>query len=93
VVGSAGTIRVNDPWHCIEPGILLARADGAVEAIVPALENSYRLELERVGDAVRGTGNPPAPPPLGREDALGQARAIAALYRAAECGAAVRPAD
>jgi predicted dehydrogenase len=90
VVGSAGTIRVNDPWHCLEPGILLTRADGAVEVIAPAVESSYRLELERVGNAVRGAGGPP---PLGREDALGQARAIAALYRAAESGSAVRPGD
>ena len=43
-----------------------------------------------VGAAVRGAGGPP---PLGREDALGQARAIAALYRAAESRAAVRPGD
>jgi D-xylose 1-dehydrogenase (NADP+, D-xylono-1,5-lactone-forming) len=89
VVGSAGTLRVNDPWHCLDPGILLTRADGGVEAIAPALESSYRLELERVGDAVRGAGGPP---PLGRADALGQARTIDALYRAAESGAAVRPA-
>jgi predicted dehydrogenase len=29
------------------------------------------------------------PPPLGREDALGQARTIAALYRAADEGRSV----
>jgi xylose dehydrogenase (NAD/NADP) len=89
VVGSAGTLRVNDPWHCLKPGIVLTRADGEAEAIAPAVESSYRLELERVGDAVRG-GRGPAP--LGRDDALGQARAIAALYRAAESGETVRPA-
>jgi hypothetical protein len=45
---------------------------------VPAA-NSYRLELENVSDAICGR----APPLLGRGDAVGQARAIEALYDAA----------
>ena len=44
--------------------------------------DSYRLELENLSDAIRGR----ADPLLGREDALGQARAIEALYRSAEVG-------
>jgi xylose dehydrogenase (NAD/NADP) len=47
--------------------------------------DSYRLELENMGDAIRGTGTPL----LGREDALGQARVIDALYRSAAEGAPV----
>jgi predicted dehydrogenase len=90
VVGSTGVIRVSDPWHCLEPGLELTHADGTTESVPVERESSYRLELERVGAAVRGSGGPP---PLGREDALGQARAIAALYRAAESRAAVRPGD
>ena len=38
--------------------------------------------LENMSDAIRGE----AKPPLGRADALGQARAIEALYRSAEEG-------
>jgi predicted dehydrogenase len=86
VVGSEGTIVVNDPWHCVEPCLAVTRA-GETELIAVGRESSYRLELERVGHAVRGTGGPP---PLGREDALGQARAIDALYRAAASGETVR---
>jgi len=41
--------------------------------------NSYRLELENVAAAIRGE----APLLLGRDDAVGQARAIEALYRSA----------
>ncbi len=47
--------------------------------------DSYRLQLENLADAVAGT----APQLLGREDALGQARAIDALYRSAAEGRAV----
>ena len=59
--------------------------DGAVEAVDVAQANSYRLQLENLADAVGGA----APPLLGRDDALGQARTIEALYRSAEVGAAV----
>ena len=41
--------------------------------------SSYRLELENLADAITGA----APALLGREDALGQARTIEALYRSA----------
>jgi D-xylose 1-dehydrogenase (NADP+, D-xylono-1,5-lactone-forming) len=45
----------------------------------------FRLELENMSDAIRGE----AEPLLGRADAVGQARAIDALYRSAGSGAAV----
>ena len=45
----------------------------------------YPLELENMSAAILGE----APPLLGREDALGQARSIAALYESATSGAAV----
>ena len=41
--------------------------------------NSYRLELENLGRAIRGDGTPL----LGRADAVGQARTIEAIYEAA----------
>ena len=45
----------------------------------------FQLELENFAAAVAGD----APPLLGRADALGQARAIDALYRSAAKRAAV----
>ena len=48
-------------------------------------EDSYRLELENLSDAIRGRGEPL----LGRDDAVGNAHAIEALYRSAETGAPV----
>jgi xylose dehydrogenase (NAD/NADP) len=49
-------------------------------------ENFYRLELENVGRAIRGEGAPL----LGRDDALGQARALDALLRSAATGQPIR---
>jgi predicted dehydrogenase len=86
VIGEDGSLFLDDPWHCTTPGIELRTAAG-VERIEVAAADSYRLELENLGDAIRGA----AQPLLGREDALGQARAIAALYRSAEEGRAVAP--
>jgi hypothetical protein len=53
------------------------RHESLPDPVEPA--NSYRLELENVSGAIRGR----VPLLLGREDALGQARAIEALYRSA----------
>ena len=55
------------------------RRDGGVERIELEPVDSYRLELENLADAIAGD----APLLLGREDALGQARAIEALFRSA----------
>jgi xylose dehydrogenase (NAD/NADP) len=84
VVGEEGSIFLDDPWHCRTPVIELRR-DGEVEEIVLEPADSYRLELENLAAAIRGE----AEPLLGREDAVGQARAIDALYRSAESGQAV----
>ena len=46
-------------------------------------QDSYRLELENLSDAIRGE----AELLLGREDALGQARALEALHRRRRSGA------
>jgi D-xylose 1-dehydrogenase (NADP+, D-xylono-1,5-lactone-forming) len=80
VVGDAGTLELSDPWHCREPGIALTREDGSTERIDVQRANSYRLEAENLSAAIRGE----AEPLLGRDDAVGQARAIEALYEAAE---------
>jgi predicted dehydrogenase len=83
VIGSDGSLFVDDPWHCKKPLIELRR-DGGVERIEVEPADSYRLELENLSAAVRGA----ADPLLGREDAVGQARTIDALYRSAVSGAA-----
>ena len=85
-IGSEGSLFLDDPWHCHAPVIELRRDDG-VERIELEPVDSYRLELENLADAIAGT----APLLLGREDALGQARTIAALFGSAERGVASRP--
>jgi xylose dehydrogenase (NAD/NADP) len=83
-IGTDGSLFVDDPWHCVEPVIELRR-DGEVERIELEHADSYRLEIENLSDAIRGA----ADPLLGREDAVGQARALEALYRSATTGLAV----
>jgi xylose dehydrogenase (NAD/NADP) len=84
VVGDQATLFLDDPWHCVDP--VIERRDGrSVESIAVAPVNSYRLEAENLSAAIRGR----AKPLLGRADAVGQARAIEALYQAAASGCAV----
>jgi predicted dehydrogenase len=84
VMGTDGSLFLDDPWHARRPVIELRR-DGDVERIELEPTDSYGLELENLSDAIRGR----AEPLLGRDDAVGQARAIEALYRSAATGAAV----
>jgi predicted dehydrogenase len=81
VVGEDGALFVADPWHCRAPGIELRRPEGTERIAIEAID-SYGLEAENFSRAVRGQGRPL----LGREDALGQARAIEALYASADAG-------
>ena len=83
-VGSEGSLFVDDPWHCLRPGIELRR-DGSVVRIELEPQDSYRLELENMSDAIRGSGELL----LARDDAMGQARALEALHASASTGAAV----
>lgn len=85
-IGSEGSLFLDDPWHCTEP-VIEVRRDGNVERIELDPVDSYRLELENLADAVAGS----APLLLGREDALGQARTIEALFRSAESGTSTEP--
>ena len=94
VVGDDGVLTVDAPWRVDWGGaVTLARREGggeqatSVEVIDMPQANSYRLQLENLADAIDGS----AAQLLGRDDALGQARTIAALYESAEKGVAVTP--
>ncbi len=78
--GDEGSLVVESPWRTDWQGELLLRRDGNAERIEAPDGEAYRLELENFADAAEGI----APARLGREDALGQARTIEALYRAAD---------
>lgn len=92
VVGEDGVLTVEAPWRVDWGGrVTLARRSGgepasSVEVIEMPQANSYRLELENLADAIHGR----APQLLGRDDALGQARTIEALYRSAAEGRVAR---
>src|SRR5947207_2223642 len=77
-IGSEGSLFLDDPWHCTVPVIELRR-EGGVERIEIEPQDSYRLELENLSDAIRGEGELL----LGRDDALGQARTLEALHDSA----------
>jgi xylose dehydrogenase (NAD/NADP) len=86
LVGSDGILRVATPWGISEPGIEYHHGHDLDRiAIEPA--DRYRLQSDNFSRAVRGL----EPPLLGRDDALGQARTIDALYRSAEGGGVPAP--
>jgi D-xylose 1-dehydrogenase (NADP+, D-xylono-1,5-lactone-forming) len=85
VVGAGGTLVAEDPWHGRAPRLTLARPEEAPQEVPVEAANPYRLELEDVSAAIRSG----ADPRLGRADAVGQARAIEALYRSVDSGRAV----
>jgi predicted dehydrogenase len=84
VVGSEGRLLLADPWHAIDPKIVIERGFRQ-EIVEVAHADSYALELEDMAAAIAGD----RAPRLGRADAIGQARTIEALYRSAEEGRAV----
>ena len=79
IVGSRGTLRIDTPFLITDPGIELLQ-DGTLERLEVPRAPVYRLEMENFGAAVRGTGQAL----LGRDDAVGQALTIEALYRSAD---------
>jgi len=88
-VGSEGVLRLRDPWHGWRGGIELERGEDAREQIEVESGDAYLLELEDFARAIRGEKEPL----LGRADALGQARALAALYLSSEEGRPVELAE
>ena len=81
VVGSKGTLRFIDPWQSKPATIVQDGVETTLEWSDP-----YKHEIEDFSGAVREH----RPPLLGREDALGQARTIEALYRSARTGRPVK---
>jgi predicted dehydrogenase len=86
VVGGDGRLVLRDPFHSREPVIEVYDASGEVERVEVEREDPYACELRDFAAAVAGDGEPL----LGRADAVGQARAIAALYRSATTGSRVK---
>ncbi|MDQ4018846.1 MAG: Gfo/Idh/MocA family oxidoreductase [Actinomycetota bacterium] len=84
-IGEAGRLVVEAPWRPDWGGDVLLHRDREVEHVEVPEANAYRLEVENLAAAIRGEREPL----LGREDAVTQARAIAALYRAAGDGRTV----
>jgi xylose dehydrogenase (NAD/NADP) len=82
VAGTRGVLLLDDPWQARKPGIELRRADGPLERVAVEPLDPYACELEDFAAAVAGLREPR----FGREDAIGQARTIAALYASAESG-------
>jgi D-xylose 1-dehydrogenase (NADP+, D-xylono-1,5-lactone-forming) len=78
-VGSSGTVRARDPFLLHDSVIELTPEGGTTRLIEAPRADSYRLELENLAAAIRGVGKPL----LGRADAIGQARALEALFRSA----------
>jgi xylose dehydrogenase (NAD/NADP) len=83
--GEEGSLFLDDPWKGEQAIIEVRSAGGHVERIEAGPANPYALELADFEAAARGE----ADPLLGRDDALGQARTIAALYRSADEGTSV----
>jgi D-xylose 1-dehydrogenase (NADP+, D-xylono-1,5-lactone-forming) len=74
-IGSDGRLVVPDPWHARPPRIVVNGREETFER-----EDSYTLQMANVSAAIHGE----APLLLGRDDALGQARTIEALYAATD---------
>jgi xylose dehydrogenase (NAD/NADP) len=83
--GEDGTLAVEAPWRTERPGGVVLTRDGEASLVDVPVGSSFVLELENFAASAAGTVSPL----LGRDDALGQARAIDALYRAAESGTSV----
>ncbi|HZD88009.1 MAG TPA: Gfo/Idh/MocA family oxidoreductase [Gaiellaceae bacterium] len=80
VRGAGGELHAPDPWHASESRVYLNGVEHRAEP-----EDPYRRQLANFVAAIGGE----AEPLLGREDAVAQARALDALWRAAASGRAV----
>jgi len=80
-IGGTGSVLLTNPWKSRPVSIVRDGAESQLEA-----DNFYQLEVENLSRAIRGEGAPL----LGRDDAMGQARALDALLRSAAAGEPVR---
>ncbi len=85
VVGDQGRLALSDPWHGRHGGVDVVAADGATDRVEVEQADPYAEQLRDFA-AAAADGRPPR---LGPDDALGQARVIAALYESAASGEAV----
>jgi predicted dehydrogenase len=80
LVGSAGELHLPDPWVCRQPALIL---DGEPVPVPGDLAfgdaEGYGLEIEEISLALLAG----RPLPFGRDDAVAQATALAALLRSA----------
>jgi hypothetical protein len=93
LVGSEGRLVLPDPWICRQGAVDLVR-DGNIKRIYADPDGAYglrgeegdvyRIEFDAVSTAIRGG----TPWPYGRDDAVAQARVLAALH---ESGADRQP--
>jgi predicted dehydrogenase len=94
LVGTAGRLVLPDPWICRGDSVFLSR-DGRTEQVPTDPDGRYglrheesdvyRLEFDAVSAAIEGG----TPLPYGRDDAVAQARVLAALAGSAATGAPV----
>ena len=87
VVGDAGSLFLDDPWHGWTAPRIVLRRNGDSREIRLEPVDPYRLELENLSDAIRGE----ADPLLGREDAVAQAGVLEALHAAVQRSEPVAP--
>jgi xylose dehydrogenase (NAD/NADP) len=85
IVGDHGWLLVDSPWRAEGEGELLIRHVDHLKRIDVPAADAYRLQLENLA-AVAAHETPPL---IGREETIGQARAIEALYRSASEGRSV----
>jgi D-xylose 1-dehydrogenase (NADP+, D-xylono-1,5-lactone-forming) len=86
VIGETGQLFVPSPWQTW-PGarILVARGEEPVEELEPPTVDPYGAELDEMARAIEAG----SAPRLDRAESVGQARAIEALYAAADEGRVV----
>ncbi len=87
VVGEHASLFLDEPWNGREATIELRRPDAAPEPVDVDRDDPYAWELRDFAAAVAGT----RPLRFGRDDAVAQARTIAALYESAATGRPVAP--
>ena len=78
LVGDEGTLLIPDPWHCRGVTMVLTSKHGLRELSVDGCD-AYQAECEAISVAIRGGQTLE----FGRDDAVAQAGALAALHNAA----------